>query len=86
MLSAFRNGLVTNYSCSASVLIKYTMASCHNLTMLQGKIIGDPLDLKVFEATFSEILSPNNDDVELKRNYYFLFIEIILVPNSTNLD
>ena len=27
------------------------MASCHGLTILKGKIIGDPLDVKVFETT-----------------------------------
>lgn len=27
------------------------MACCHGLTLLKGKIIGDPLDVKVFETT-----------------------------------
>lgn len=27
------------------------MATCHSLTYIRGKIIGDPLDLKMFEST-----------------------------------
>ena len=27
------------------------MATCHSLTMMEGKLNGDPLDLKMFEAT-----------------------------------
>ena len=27
------------------------MATCHSLTMVKGQIIGDPLDIKMFEAT-----------------------------------
>jgi len=27
------------------------MATCHSLTIIEGNIAGDPLDLKMFEAT-----------------------------------
>ena len=27
------------------------MATCHSLTVVDGKITGDPLDIKMFEAT-----------------------------------
>ena len=27
------------------------MATCHSLTMMEGELNGDPLDLKMFEAT-----------------------------------
>jgi magnesium-transporting ATPase (P-type) len=27
------------------------MATCHSLTIVEGKMTGDPLDLKMFEAT-----------------------------------
>jgi magnesium-transporting ATPase (P-type) len=27
------------------------MAVCHSLTLLEGKLTGDPLDLRMFEAT-----------------------------------
>ena len=28
-----------------------TMATCHSLTVIDGRLSGDPLDLKMFEAT-----------------------------------
>lgn len=28
-----------------------TMATCHSLTVIDGELTGDPLDLKMFEAT-----------------------------------
>ena len=31
--------------------LKVAMASCHGLTRLAGQLIGDPLDIKMFEAT-----------------------------------
>ncbi|XP_075794404.1 putative cation-transporting ATPase 13A4 isoform X2 [Pelodiscus sinensis] len=34
------------------------MASCHSLLLLDGKIQGDPLDLKMFEATNWELREP----------------------------
>ena len=27
------------------------MATCHSLTIIEGSLAGDPLDLKMFEAT-----------------------------------
>ncbi|KAM4771313.1 putative cation-transporting ATPase 13A4 [Rhinophrynus dorsalis] len=38
------------------------MASCHSLIVLDGKIQGDPLDLKMFEATCWEIEDSPGDD------------------------
>ena len=32
-------------------LMKIAMASCHTLTMIQDELCGDPLDLKMFQAT-----------------------------------
>ncbi|XP_054838971.1 probable cation-transporting ATPase 13A4 isoform X2 [Eublepharis macularius] len=37
------------------------MVSCHSLVLLDGKIQGDPLDLKMFEATHWEIEDPKDD-------------------------
>ena len=31
--------------------IKAAMAACHSLTYIDGELSGDPLDLKMFEAT-----------------------------------
>ncbi|OQV13862.1 putative cation-transporting ATPase 13A3 [Hypsibius exemplaris] len=38
------------------------MASCHSLTMIDGKLNGDPLDLKLFEATDWVFCEPRQDD------------------------
>ena len=27
------------------------MAACHSLTFIRGDIVGDPLDIKMFEST-----------------------------------
>ncbi|XP_028587647.2 putative cation-transporting ATPase 13A4 [Podarcis muralis] len=40
------------------------MASCHSLLLLDGKIQGDPLDLKMFEATGWEIEDSSREDGE----------------------
>ncbi|KKY29243.1 putative p-type atpase [Phaeomoniella chlamydospora] len=38
-----------NYDIHKSIL--YTMATCHSLRMVDGELIGDPLDVKMFEFT-----------------------------------
>jgi magnesium-transporting ATPase (P-type) len=37
------------------------LASCHSLTSVQNKLIGDPLDIKMFEST-GWILEENNEN------------------------
>lgn len=34
------------------------MATCHSLTVMEGQISGDPMDLKMFEATGFELVEP----------------------------
>ncbi|XP_078525906.1 polyamine-transporting ATPase 13A3-like [Lissotriton helveticus] len=41
------------------------MASCHSLTKIEGKISGDPLDLKMFEATGWILEEPTADETVL---------------------
>ena len=44
--------------------IVYTMATCHSLKVVEGEIIGDPLDVKMFEFTswtFVEIAQKGSD-------------------------
>ncbi|KKZ63182.1 hypothetical protein EMCG_02478 [[Emmonsia] crescens] len=51
--------------------ILYTMATCHSLRMVDGELIGDPLDVKMFEFTgwsFEEG-SHNTTDMEVERDY-----------------
>lgn len=38
------------------------MACCHTLTKIEGQLTGDPLDLKMFEATNFIFEEPNVDD------------------------
>lgn len=38
------------------------LASCHSLTIIDNEIIGDPLDLQMFEATGWELEEPDVDD------------------------
>ncbi|KAG2372656.1 hypothetical protein C9374_013664 [Naegleria lovaniensis] len=48
--------LLTNLS-SSSLLVQ-CMATCHNLSNVFGKLVGDPLDVKLFEATRWKLLEP----------------------------
>ncbi|KAL9655984.1 hypothetical protein ABK040_007605 [Willaertia magna] len=49
------------------------MASCHNLSFLNNKLVGDPLEIKIFEST-KWILKENNDSN----------IPILLIPPNLN--
>lgn len=46
------------------VVLKECMASCHSLTRVKGELIGDPLEVKMFEAT-KWVLIENNQGEEL---------------------
>ena len=36
----------------------HCMATCHTLTTIEGKLTGDPLDIKMFEATGWRLMEP----------------------------
>jgi cation-transporting ATPase 13A2 len=38
------------------------MATCHSLTFIQEELMGDPLDLKMFQSTKWELSEPSGDD------------------------
>ncbi|XP_022702797.1 probable cation-transporting ATPase 13A3 isoform X2 [Varroa jacobsoni] len=42
--------------------LRLSMACCHTLTKIEGQLTGDPLDLKMFEATNFIFEEPNVDD------------------------
>jgi cation-transporting ATPase 13A3/4/5 len=46
------------------------LASCHGITRVDGKIIGDPIDVKMFEASNWEL----NENLEDQENYDSLVI------------
>jgi len=35
----------------SETLFLESLASCHSITYVKGELIGDPLDVKMFEAT-----------------------------------
>lgn len=52
------------------------LASCHSLTIIDQKIIGDPLDLQMFEATGWMLEEPDVDD----ENKFYLLAPTIVRP------
>lgn len=47
----FRFGELIPELQKAPVPLLHILASCHSLSVLNGQLIGDPLDVKMFEAT-----------------------------------
>uniref|UniRef100_UPI00398E856F polyamine-transporting ATPase 13A3-like isoform X2 n=1 Tax=Pristiophorus japonicus TaxID=55135 RepID=UPI00398E856F len=55
---------VTSQSLTRSRFIA-AMATCHSLTNIEGKISGDPLDCKMFEATGWALVEPTTEETAL---------------------
>jgi cation-transporting ATPase 13A3/4/5 len=47
--SSYERDPTIDYSINKAIL--YTMATCHSLRMIEGELLGDPLDVKMFEFT-----------------------------------
>lgn len=63
----FSNPLKTLNDVEQDHLI-FGMATCHSLTLIDGKLIGDPLDVKMFESTqwaFNETSLPDEEKYDL---------------------
>lgn len=58
--------------------LMHCLASCHSLTKIDEKIIGDPLDLQMFEATGWILEEPDVDD----ENKFDLLAPTILKPKK----
>lgn len=59
--SSYEYDPTVDYRVHAAAL--YTMATCHSLRKVDGKLVGDPLDVKMFEFTgwsFEEDYRPRN--------------------------
>ncbi|EAR98781.2 E1-E2 ATPase family protein (macronuclear) [Tetrahymena thermophila SB210] len=41
------------------LILKECMASCHGVTIIKGELIGDPLEVKMFEATEWDLIEQN---------------------------
>ncbi|KAM3958845.1 polyamine-transporting ATPase anne boleyn [Aphomia sociella] len=63
--------------------LKMGMACCHSLTLLDGELAGDPLDLKMFESTGWELEEP---DVPESTNYEILTPTIVRPKKSANIN
>ncbi|KAJ8686576.1 hypothetical protein QAD02_022370 [Eretmocerus hayati] len=58
------------------------MVTCHSITIIDGQLIGDPLDLKMFESTGWTLEEPNVSDTS---KFSMLFPTIVRPPKSANL-
>ncbi|XP_041984188.1 polyamine-transporting ATPase 13A3 isoform X2 [Aricia agestis] len=63
--------------------LKIGMATCHSLTLLNGELAGDPLDLKMFESTGWSLEEP---DVPELSNYDILTPTIVKPKGSANIN
>jgi cation-transporting ATPase 13A2 len=57
------------------------MVTCHSITIIDGQLIGDPLDLKMFESTGWILEEPNVSDTS---KFSMLFPTIVRPPNSAS--
>lgn len=59
----------------------FGMVTCHSITLMNGEMKGDPLDLKMFESTGWKLEEANvSDDTK----YEMLFPTIVKPPSSSN--
>ena len=58
------------------------MVTCHSITIIEGQLIGDPLDLKMFESTAWSLEEPNVSDTS---KFSMLFPTIVRPPNGSRL-
>ncbi|CAH2099177.1 unnamed protein product [Euphydryas editha] len=63
--------------------LKIGMASCHSLTLLNGELGGDPLDLKMFESTSWLLEEP---DVPEQANYDMLIPTVVKPRGAANIN
>ncbi|CAL4067513.1 unnamed protein product, partial [Meganyctiphanes norvegica] len=56
----------------------YAMASCHSITIINLQLVGDPLDLKMFESTGWVLDEPGIDDT----NKYDMMMPSVVRPSA----
>ncbi len=76
----------------------YCMVSCHGLTHVRGEMVGDPLEMKVFQATKwalkepenfedNRLQSPKSDDgIVEKRQYNRIAVPPFMAPSSRTIN
>ncbi|KAL4505176.1 hypothetical protein ABPG72_016243 [Tetrahymena utriculariae] len=60
-LNLYGEGNPFTYFGDPEMVLKECMASCHGLTRIDGDLIGDPLEVKIFEATQWKLIENNLD-------------------------
>ena len=60
----------------------FAMASCHSITTIDSRMVGDPLDLKMFEATGWALEEPNTEDTA---KYDMIMPSVVKPPKSDTL-
>ncbi|CAH0731621.1 unnamed protein product, partial [Brenthis ino] len=63
--------------------LKIGMACCHSLTLLDGELAGDPLDLKMFESTGWRLEEP---EVPESENYELLTPTVVKPRGAANIN
>lgn len=58
------------------------MVTCHGITIIDGQLVGDPLDLKMFESTGWTLEEP---DVSDTTKFSMLFPTVVRPPAGSNL-
>lgn len=57
------------------------LASCHSITRINNRLDGDPLDLKLFEATNWELIEPGSDE---STNFDCMMPTIVRTPDLSS--
>ncbi|KAK3798586.1 hypothetical protein RRG08_031597 [Elysia crispata] len=73
--------LVKEASRMSSGPLLTAMAACHSLTIIEEQLVGDPLDLIMFEATEWELLEPGQDETR-----FDMMTPTIVRPRSSQLS
>jgi cation-transporting ATPase 13A2 len=81
----YRERMITNDQSDKSkeikILFMECLASCHSITQVNGKLIGDPIDIKMFEASGWTL----NENLENQDNHNSLISTYIRPPNERGL-
>lgn len=77
-----QHGLLLNDDQDQYSPLMICLASCHSLTIIDQKIIGDPLDLQMFEATGWILEEPDVDD---ENKFDLLAPTVVRPPKSKRL-
>ncbi|XP_017853574.1 probable cation-transporting ATPase 13A3 isoform X2 [Drosophila busckii] len=61
----------------------FSMVTCHSITIMNGKMMGDPLDLKMFDSTGWKLEDSNN--IPENEKYSLIYPTILRQPKPVNI-